>query len=64
MLLVQVMGTGKRVLVLEHPDKLTGMANLAFTFWSLDLKSKAIELMSEVVEYRQEKIGSDHLDTI
>ncbi len=37
---------------------------LAFTFWSLDLKNKAIDLMSEVVEYRERRIGSDHPETI
>ncbi len=55
------METSPKVLRPEHPDALTNMANLAFTFWSLDLKKEAI---GEVVEQRQEVIGSDHPDTI
>ena len=58
---VQVMETSPRVLRPEHPDALTNMANLAFKFWSLDLKKEAI---GEVVEQRQEVIGFDHPDTI
>ncbi|WP_375449180.1 tetratricopeptide repeat protein, partial [uncultured Nostoc sp.] len=61
---VQVMETSSRVLGLEHPDTLSSMNNLAFTFWSLDLKKEAIQLMSEVVQYSEKKIGSDHPDTI
>lgn len=40
------------------------MADLAFTFWSLDSKNEAIELKIEVVQHRQENIGSDHPNTI
>lgn len=61
---MQVIETRKRVLGVQHPDKLITMTNLAFTLWSLDFKNKAIELISQVVEYSQEKIGSDHPVTI
>ena len=47
----------------EHPSTLTSMNNFAWTFWSLDLK-EAIQLMSEVFQYRQKKIGSDHPNTV
>ena len=57
-------GDEKEVLGLEHPSKLTSMSNLAFTFWSPNLQNKVTELMSEVVQYRQEKVGPDHPDTI
>ena len=58
------METRKRVLGLEHPEMLTSMANIALTFWSLDLKKEAIQVTSEVVQYRQKKIGPDHPHTI
>lgn len=40
------MAIRKTVLGLEHLDTLTSMGDLAFTFWSLNIKIKAIELMS------------------
>lgn len=52
------------MLGLEHPSMLTSMANHASTFWSLDLKTEAIKLMSEVVQYCQKMIGSDHPATV
>ena len=61
---VQVMETSSRVLGLQHSHMLTSMNNLAWKFWSLDLKKDAIQLMSEVVQSRQKTIGSDHPDTI
>ena len=48
----------------EHPDTLTSMHNLACTFWSLDMRKEAIQLMSEVVEFREKNIGSYHPDTV
>ena len=52
------------LLGLEHPSTLTTMVNLAFTFWTRHWRTGAIELMSEVVQDRLERIGSDHPDTI
>ena len=51
----RVYAQNEKVLGLEHPDTLTSMANLAWTFWSLDLKKEAIQLMSKVVQYRQKR---------
>ncbi len=61
---MQVMETRKRVLGHEHPDTLTSMNNLAWTFWSLDRKKEAIQLMSEVVQYSEKRKGSDHPHTV
>lgn len=54
----------KRGLELEHSDTLSSMVNLAFILWSLYLKNKAIELMSQAIDYYQKMIGSDHYYTI
>ena len=61
---MQVMETSSRVLGLEHPHTLTHMTNLAITFWARDQRNQAIQLMTEVVQCRREKIGSDHPLTI
>ena len=52
------------MLGLEHPDTLTRITNLALTYWNQGRWKEAIQLMSEVVQYRREKIGSDHPDTL
>ena len=59
----RVYAQNEKVLGLEHPDTLTSMANLAWTFWSLDLKKEAIQLMRSG-SVPSEKMGSDHPHTI
>lgn len=57
---MQVMEISSRVLGLKYSFMLNSMNNLTFIFWCLNLKNKANELMSEVVEHSQKKIGSDY----
>lgn len=38
--------------------------HLAWTFWSLGKKNEAIQLINEVVHYREKKIGSDYPHTV
>ncbi|KAJ2892346.1 kinesin light chain [Zalerion maritima] len=59
-LFVQVMETRKRVLGAEHPDRLTSMSNLAFTWHSLDRTEEAISLMDECVRGRTSRLGLGH----
>ena len=47
-LFVRAIETNNRVLGVEYPSTLKSMANLAFIFWSVDLKNEAIQLTSEV----------------
>jgi hypothetical protein len=61
---VQVMETRKRMLGQEHPDTLTSMANLAFTWKSLGRDHDALELMRECLLLLKQKLGVDHPDTI
>jgi len=61
---VQVMETRKRVLGEEHPDTLTSMANLAFTWKGYGRDAEAIELMEKCVLLRASVLGFDHPNTL
>ena len=58
------METRKRVLGKEHPDTLTGINNLAYTWKSLGRDVEALQLMEQCFELRTQKLGADHPDTI
>ncbi|KAF2183820.1 hypothetical protein K469DRAFT_710189 [Zopfia rhizophila CBS 207.26] len=64
MAFMQVMGTRKRVLGSEHPDTLTGMANLASTFWNQGRWKEAEELEVQVMESSARVLGSEHPSTL
>ena len=57
---MQVMETRKRALGDEHPDTLTSMNNLAFTYVAMDGKDEAIRLMKITVRLRKNFLGRDH----
>ncbi|KAF2022747.1 putative kinesin [Setomelanomma holmii] len=57
---VQVMETHKKKLGADHPSTLTSMHNLAFTWKSLGREVEAINLMRECVQFRQQKLRSNH----
>lgn len=61
---MQVMEISLRMLGFEYFSMLNSINYFAFIFWSLDLKNEVIELMSEVVEHGQKKIGSNYLHII
>jgi hypothetical protein len=61
---VQVMETRKRVLRHEHPDTLTRMASLAFTFKGQGSVIKAIALIEQCSELHAVVLGPQHPDTI
>jgi len=54
------METFQRVLSVEHPDTLTSMNNLAFTWKGRDRDKEAIALMKECVQLKERVLGSDH----
>jgi hypothetical protein len=56
-LFVQVMETRKRVLGEEHPDTLTSMNNLAWTWNHQGRHDEAMELMAECVERTKGILG-------
>ena len=56
----QVMKIQKRVLGEEHPDTLTSMANLAFTFKAQGRNDEAISLMEKFFQLREEVLGPQH----
>ena len=61
---MQVMEASTRVLGQEHPDTLTIMNNLAFT-WKLQRRdNEALALMEECFKLRKKKLGLDHPDTM
>ena len=62
-LFVQAMETRKRVLGQEHPDILTSMANLAFTWKSQGRNLEAILLLKECFQLQTHKLGPQHPDT-
>src|SRR5438034_11109425 len=49
-----------KVLGAEHPDTLTSMNNLAFTWKGRDRDKEAIALMKECVRLTERVLGSDH----
>jgi hypothetical protein len=61
---VQVMETSKRVLGPEHPDTLTSMGNLAFTWKGQGRDKEAIVLMKQCVWLRERVLGPDHPFTL
>jgi hypothetical protein len=58
------METKKRVLGAEHPDTLTSMNNLAFSWKALGRVKEALELMEERVTLRTRILGTHHPHTL
>jgi tetratricopeptide (TPR) repeat protein len=56
----QVMQIRKRVLGVEHPSTLAGMANLASTYWNQGRWKEAEELNVQVIEMRKRVLGVEH----
>ena len=48
----------------DHPDTLTSMNNLAFTYGELGQHDKALALREKVLAGRTAKLGADHPDTL
>ncbi|KAL4766730.1 hypothetical protein BDW60DRAFT_201889 [Aspergillus nidulans var. acristatus] len=61
---VQVMEIQDRVLGPEHPDTLTSMGNVAYTFYSKNNIHHAIALMNKCVRLREGRLGLSHPHTI
>jgi tetratricopeptide (TPR) repeat protein len=61
---VQVMEIRKRVLGAEHPDTLTGIGNLALTYWNQGRWKEAEDLEVQVMEIRKRVLGAEHPDTL
>jgi hypothetical protein len=61
---VQVMEAIKRLLGEEHPDTLTSMANLAFTYWNQGRRKEAKKLDEKAMEARKRLLGEEHPDTL
>ncbi|KAK1991096.1 hypothetical protein LX36DRAFT_555742, partial [Colletotrichum falcatum] len=55
--------TSSRVLGDEHPDTLTSMNNLAYTWKSQERHVDAIGLMRNCLRIRQRSLGFHHPDT-
>lgn len=58
------METRKRVRGKEHPDTLTSMVNLAWTWKSQDQHDKSLELMVTCVCLQEKILGIDHPSTV
>ena len=58
------METRKTKLGLDHPDTLSSMANLAWTFHHQGRKNEARDVMDEAMWKSQVKLGETHPDTI
>ncbi|PSN59131.1 hypothetical protein BS50DRAFT_580214 [Corynespora cassiicola Philippines] len=58
------MQTRKTKLGDDHPDTLTSMANLAFTWKRQGRHAEAIALMRQCVQSRYRKLGVNHSDFI
>ena len=54
------METFKRVLGEEHPDTLTSMANLAFTWKEMGRNGDALSLLQTCSNLRQQVLGVGH----
>jgi hypothetical protein len=61
---VQVLQTWKIVLGPEHPDTLTGMANLACTYRNQGRLTEAEQLEVQVIEISKTVLGPEHPDTL
>ena len=59
-----MMETRKRVLGEEHPDTLTSMNNLAYTWKEQGRDEEAIKLMTECVQLRTQILGAGHPFTL
>ena len=57
------METRKTKLGADHPDTLTSMNNLAWTWKHQNRPEKALELMIEVVQLSKRIVGSNHPNT-
>ncbi|KAL2847247.1 hypothetical protein BJY01DRAFT_212762 [Aspergillus pseudoustus] len=57
------METSKTVLGAEHPDTLTSMANLAYTWKSQGRVLEALALLKESCRLRHKVLGPDHPST-
>ena len=53
----------KKLLGAEHPDTLSGMANLAGTYWNQRRWNEAEQLEVQVMDKRKKLLGAEHLDT-
>jgi hypothetical protein len=56
------METSKTKLGVDHPDTLTSMNNLAFTWKAQDRGLEALNLLRECVKLRRQKLGPNHPD--
>ncbi|KAF1968793.1 hypothetical protein BU23DRAFT_479048 [Bimuria novae-zelandiae CBS 107.79] len=63
-LFVQVMETFKKKLGADHPSTLTSMANLAWTWKSLERSAEAISLLQECVRLRCQILPAGHPDLV
>ncbi|KAJ5140331.1 hypothetical protein N7448_003739 [Penicillium atrosanguineum] len=61
---VQVMETRKRKLGEDHPDTLSSMANLAFTWKSSGNDAEAVKLLRDCLVKQQQTLGQNHPDTL
>ncbi|KAL2782474.1 hypothetical protein BJX66DRAFT_320644 [Aspergillus keveii] len=61
---VQVMETSKTKLGADHPDTLTSMANLAFTWKSSGYNTRALGLLKDCLAKQNQVLGLNHPDTI
>ncbi|TGO25601.1 hypothetical protein BPAE_0076g00020 [Botrytis paeoniae] len=61
---VQVMETRKKKFGVDHPDTLTSMANLAYTWKGQDRHKEALKLLEECVVLQSRSLGINHPDTL
>jgi hypothetical protein len=54
------METSKRVLGPEHPDTLTSMNNLSYTWKAMGKRADALKLMDECLQLRKRVLGVNH----
>ncbi|KAJ5737117.1 uncharacterized protein N7483_002242 [Penicillium malachiteum] len=59
---MQVMGTRKTKLGVDHPDTLSSMANLALTYIDQGRWEEAEQLLVQVIKTYKTKLGVDHPD--
>jgi hypothetical protein len=58
------METSKTKLGVDHPDTLTSMNNLAFTWKGNGKETEAVSLMEECVKFRKRVLGVGHPNSI
>ena len=61
---MRAMETRKRVLGEEHPDTLTSMNNLAWTWKSCSRDAEALELITKCQQLLQSRLGDLHPNTL